>query len=389
MKYDFETCTDKRKSGSVKWRAMLKKYPDIPDGIVPLSVADMEFRTAPEIVKGLQEYLENNALGYTEATDSYYAAVQGWMKQRHHWNVERSWIVTTPGIVLALGLAVRAFTQPGDGVIVMTPVYYPFFLVAEQQGRRIAENVLLNRGGRYEIDFEDLENKAKDPGNKLLLLCSPHNPVGRVWTREELRRIGDICKKHGVLVVADEIHNDLVLPGHAHTVFLQAGDFADNAIICTAPSKTFSLAGMQDSNIIIPDRELREAFVREKRQNGLLELSALAYRACELAYTRCGGWLDALLQVLDRNRQLTEKFAERFLPKAVVSPLEGTYLMWLDLRGYGYTPQELERRMVKAYLFLDEGYIFGKPGEGFERLNVACPSAVLEAALARLETALN
>ncbi|MDY3751861.1 MalY/PatB family protein [Christensenella minuta] len=387
MKYDFETCIDKRNSGSVKWRDMLEKQPDVPEGVVPLSVADMEFKTAPEITAGLKEYIETQALGYTEATDTYYDAVAGWMKDRHGWDVKREWIVTTPGIVLALGLAVRAFTQPGEGVIIMTPVYYPFYMVVEKQGRKLAENELKNRAGRYEIDFDGLEKKAEDPNNRMLLLCSPHNPVGRVWTREELARVSEICARNGVLVVADEIHHDLIMPGYSHTVFTQAGD-PENVIVCTAPSKTFNLAGMQVSNIIIPNEGLRRRFRNYKAESGLRELGALSYRACELAYTRCAGWLNGLLAVLDENRRLTERFAAQELGRAHVTQLEGTYLQWIDLRAYGLTGKELERKMLGAHLFLDEGYIFGKTGAGFERINIACPSRVLEEALSRMKDAL-
>ena len=387
MKYDFETCIDKRNSGSVKWRDMLEKQPDVPEGVVPLSVADMEFKTAPEITAGLKEYIETQALGYTEATDTYYDAVAGWMKDRHGWDVKREWIVTTPGIVLALGLAVRAFTQPGECVIIMTPVYYPFYMVVEKQGRKLAENELKNRAGRYEIDFDGLEKKAEDPNNRMLLLCSPHNPVGRVWTREELARVSEICARNGVLVVADEIHHDLIMPGYSHTVFTQAGD-PENVIVCTAPSKTFNLAGMQVSNIIIPNEGLRRRFRNYKAESGLRELGALSYRACELAYTRCAGWLNGLLAVLDENRRLTERFAAQELGRAHVTQLEGTYLQWIDLRAYGLTGKELERKMLGAHLFLDEGYIFGKTGAGFERINIACPSRVLEEALSRMKDAL-
>lgn len=387
MNYDFETSIDKRNSGSVKWRDMLKKQPDVPEGVVPLSVADMEFQTAPEITAGLKEYLSTQALGYTEATDAYYDAVTGWMKERHGWDVKREWIVTTPGVVLALGLAVRAFTQPGEGVIIMTPVYYPFYMVVQKQGRKLTENELKNRAGRYEINFEDLEKKAADPNNKVLLLCSPHNPVGRVWTKEELARVSRICARHGVLVVADEIHHDLIMPGYSHTVFTQVGD-PENSIVCTAPSKTFNLAGMQVSNIIIPSEGLRRRFQNCKLESGILELGALSYRACELAYTRCGRWLDELLTVLDKNRKYTEEFVAQNLPEAHVTRLEGTYLMWLDLRGYGFSERELERKMLGAHLFLDEGYIFGQPGAGYERINIACPPRVLGEALARFKTAL-
>lgn len=388
MKYDFETMIDKRGSGAVKWREMYKKCAEVPDGIVPLSVADMEFKTAPEIVEGLQEYLGTMNVGYTEATPSYYDAVIHWMKTQHDWDVKREWIVTTPGVVLALGLCVRAFTQPGEGVIIMPPVYYPFHLVVEQQGRMLVENPVALRDGNFEIDFEDLEKKAADPDNKMLLLCSPHNPVGRVWKKEELTRIGQLCKKHGVLVVADEIHNDLIMPGYTHTVFSQAGDFADHSIICTAPSKTFNLAGMQVSNIMIQNETMRKTFERFKFQNGIFELNALGYRACELAYTKCAPWLDELIGVLDKNRALTETYIKAHLKKAYAARLEGTYLQWIDMRGYGRSCKELEQKMIGAHLFFDEGYIFGTGGEGFERINIACPQKVLEGALNRLGNAL-
>lgn len=387
MKYDFKTYIDKRNTGSVKWQEMLKKCGEVPEGIVPLSVADMEFVTAPEIVEGLKEYLDTMNVGYTEATLSYYEAVNGWMETRHGWKIEREWIVTTPGVVLALGLAVRAFTQPGNGVIIMPPVYYPFRLVVEQQDRVLIENPIMERGGEFGIDFEDLEKKAADPNNKMLLLCSPHNPVGRVWTKEELGRVGEICEKHDVLVISDEIHNDLVMPGFAHTVFPQAVD-TERWIVCTAPSKTFNLAGMQVSNIIIRNEELRKRFARCKFASGIIELNALGYRACELAYTKCGGWLDELICVLDANRVLSERFVAERLPLARVAQLEGTYLQWLDLRAYGLSCEELEQRMLDAYLLFDEGYVFGMGGAGFERINIACPQGILQGAFERLEGAL-
>lgn len=388
MKYDFETYINKRGTGSVKWAEMHKKNANVPDGIVPLSVADMEFRTPPEIVAGLKDYLDTMNVGYTQATHAYYDAVKHWMKTRHDFDVRDEWIVTTPGVVLALGIAVRTFTQPGEGVIIMPPVYYPFRLVVEQQGRKLVENPIAQNNGAFGIDFDDLEKQAADPNNKMLLLCSPHNPVGRVWTIEELRMVGDICARHGVLVVSDEIHNDLVMPGYKHTVFSNAGGFADNAIICTAPSKTFNLAGMQTSNIIIQNEEKRKRFERCKFESGVIELNALGYRACEIAYTQCAAWLDALIGVLDKNRRLTEEFVREKLPKISVARLEGTYLQWLDLRAYGLSCEELEQKMIDAYLFFDEGYIFGTGGAGFERLNIACPRHVLDAALGRLERAL-
>ncbi|MDL2236809.1 pyridoxal phosphate-dependent aminotransferase [Christensenellaceae bacterium OttesenSCG-928-K19] len=386
MKYDFETVRDRSNSGSAKWLEMKKKNPQVERGIVPFSVADMEFVTAPEIVCGLQDAVGGLALGYTEPTDAYFEAVCGWMRRRHGWEVRPEWIETSPGVVIGLGLCVNAFTQPGDGVIVMPPVYYPFFLVAQNNGRVLVQNELINRGGRYEIDFEDLESKVRNPQNKMLLLCSPHNPVGRVWTKDELRQVGELCEKHGVLVVADEIHSDLVMPGYRHTVFSTAKEgFGSNSVILTAPSKTFNLAGMQASNIIIQEEGLREKFHAEKMKIGLIELNVLAYEACKAAYNNSAAWLEELISVLYKNSKLVESFVAKNLPDITVTPLEGTYLQWLDMRRLEMTDAELENRMTQeAQLFFDEGYIFGKGGSGFERINIACPQKVLEQGLERL-----
>ncbi len=390
MKYDFTTCVLRNGGHSVKWEEMKQKNPEVQKGIVPLSVADMEFVTAPEIVGGLQEYVGREALGYTQATDAYFSAVVSWMKKRHSWDIQKEWIVPAPGVVASLGIAVSALTQPGDGVVIMTPVYYPFYMVVKYTGRSLQENALKETGKGYEIDFDDLEKKLSDPNNKMLILCSPHNPVGRVWTRAELLRVGELCEKYGAVVVADEIHHDLVMPGYEHTVFTQAKEtFADFSVICTAPSKTFNLAGMQTSNIIIKNKGMREKFEKAKLATGIFELNALGYEACRIAYTQCGAWLDELVHVIDENRGFVEAFLQENLPKIKAARLEGTYLQWLDLRGYGIPHLELERMMTQeAQLFFDEGYIFGKAGEGFERLNLACPKSVLKSALERLERVL-
>lgn len=390
MKYDFTTCVLRDNGHSVKWEEMRQKNPDVQKGIVPLSVADMEFVTAPEIVSGLQEYVGREALGYTKATDAYFDAVMLWMKKRHRWDVEKEWIVPAPGVVASLGIAVSALTQPGDGVVIMTPVYYPFYMVVKYTGRSLQENVLRETDAGYEIDFTDLEKKLADPNNKMLILCSPHNPVGRVWTEKELLRVGELCEKYDVLVVADEIHHDLIMPGYFHTVFSKVKEsFADFSVICTAPSKTFNLAGMQTSNIIIKNQEMREKFEKTKLAAGIFELNALGYEACRIAYTQCGAWLDELIGVIDENRRAVEAFLQENLPKIRTARLEGTYLQWLDLRQYHIPHLEMERMMTQeAQLFFDEGYIFGKAGEGFERLNLACPKSVLEDALKRLQKVL-
>ncbi|MEA4853156.1 MAG: MalY/PatB family protein [Christensenella sp.] len=390
MKYDFEHYIARDQSGSVKWAEMHRKNPDVTDSIVPFSVADMEFRTAPEIITGLQKYLETAVLGYTEATDSYFDAVTEWMRRRHVWEVKKEWIVPTPGVVAALGVAVNAYTKPGDGVIIMTPVYYPFYLVIEKSGRTIVENPLRETDGHYEIDFDDLERKAAQQDSKMLILCSPHNPVGRVWTPGELARIGEICEKYALVPVIDEIHHDLIMPGYRHTVFPNAcKSLAQQCVVCTAPSKTFNLAGMQTSNIVIPDENMRKKFIRVKQSAAMLELNVLGYRACEIAYRECETWLNELIAVLDQNRAMVEDFCARNLPGVRVTRLEGTYLQWLDFRSAELSEKKLEELMTQqAQVFFDEGYIFGSAGSGFERLNIACPKYILEAGLLRVQKAI-
>jgi aminotransferase/cystathionine beta-lyase len=351
----------------------------------------MEFKTAPEITGGLRDFLDGLILGYTGPTERYYDAVRFWMKNRHGWDIKDEWIVNTNGVVAGFFNAVKALTGPGDGIIIMPPVYYPFFMAAERNNRRVVPNNLVIKGGRYEIDFDDLEEKARDPNNKVLLFCSPHNPVGRVWEEGELKRTGDICLRHNVVIVSDEIHFDIVMPGFSHTVFAALGEeYARNMIVCTAPSKTFNMAGMRSSNIIIPNGELRRKYLEEiSRCMGAPALNVLGYRACEIAYTRCGAWLDELIAVIDGNRRLAEEFISRRIPGIRVFPMEGTYLQWWDCRGLGMEYRELEKFMTgEARLFLDEGYIFGENGRGYERINLACPAAVLEEALERLARAL-
>ncbi len=387
MKYDFETLICRKDTGSAKWEMMYQKNPYADGEIVPFSVADMEFKNAPEIIEGLKEYLDTHIMGYTGATDSYYESVITWMEEHHHFTPKREWFVETAGVVPAIHGMVRAFTEPGDGVIVMTPVYYPFFEAVVHNGRQLVETELKNTDGYYEIDFLDFEEKASREEVKLLILCSPHNPIGRVWTRGELERIAQICVRHHVFVISDEIHSDLILPGYTHTSY---GELSDNYLyhcaICTAPSKTFNLAGFQTSNILIPNAVYRNKMTAAR---GYFSLNILGYQACELAYKRAGEWLKELLIVLEKNKKIVDTFFEEKFPMFRVSPLQGTYLMWIDFRPMGFAPKELERFMQQeAKLYLDEGYLFGRAGEGFERWNIACPTRVLEDALKRLEKAL-
>lgn len=389
VEYDFTTVVDRAETGSAKWLAMAEANPAVPAGISPLSVADSDLPNAPEIIDGLRRYLDTAVLGYTRPKPSYTDAVVGWMSRRHHWTVDPEWIRLAPGVVPAVFAAVRAFTETGEGVILQTPAYYPFYRAIDLNDRTLVRNPLVIRDGRYGIDLEGLEKLAKEPQNKVLLFCSPHNPTGRVWTRDELDAVARIVVENDLVLISDEIHFDLVRPGVRHTVFATVSDaVAKRSIICTAPSKSFNLAGMATSNIIIPDPDLRERFAAAMEATGFFALTALGYEACELAYTKGEGWLAGLVDLVARNHDLVEEFFARHFPRCTVFPLEGTYLQWLDLRPLGLSADELERRNTQeAFLYFDEGKVFGDEGAGFERMNLAAPTATIEAALHRMADA--
>ncbi|MBR0093927.1 MAG: pyridoxal phosphate-dependent aminotransferase [Synergistaceae bacterium] len=390
MNYDFETVRKRYNSGSFKWDEMARNGVKPSEDIIPFSVADMEFVTAPEIVEAIKSELDVSIMGYASPTSEYLETVCEWLRTRHQWNARPEWILPSHGIVDAFFTAVRTYTREGEGVILNTPVYYPMYSAIESQGRKLVDNPLINTGLRYEIDFDDLERKAADPNTKMLILCSPHNPCGRVWTRDELSRLGEICLRHGVLVVSDEIHFDLLMPGHVHTVFASISDeIANNCVVCTAPSKTFNIAGLQTSNIFIPNAELREKFLRSLMlSNPHPKCNILGYVASMAAYKHCAGWLDQAMSVVDTNRKIICGFVARELPEIKITDLEGTYLLWLDFNGLGLGFKELERiNHTEARLFFDEGCMFGKAGEGFERWNIACPTRYVEEALTRLKGA--
>lgn len=397
MAYDFTTRVDRTGCGALKWEGMFKDCPDVPKGVVPLSVADMEFVEAPQVREAIRG-VADTVLGYTGPTDAYYEAVCGWMRRRHDWEVERDWIVTSPGVVPALFQMVQAFTEPGDGVIIQTPVYYPFRGAIERTGRVVVENPLMlvddgTPNAHYEMDFADLEKKAADPASKMIILCSPHNPVGRVWTADELRQVVEICLAHDVIIACDEIHNDLILPGHEHTVIAKVtpAEGLGRIAVCTAPSKTFNLAGLQCSNIVIPGEELRTQYKKSSYSlTGAMGLNAFAYPVCAAVYDTAEDWLDELREVLATNHQLVVDVLGQRAPQAHVFPLEGTYLQWVDFRYLGLDADGLKEFMQhKAHLFLDEGAMFGEAGVGFERFNIACPTEVLREALERLCDALD
>ena len=379
MKYDFQTFHLRRGIEAIKWDSIGNQ----PDDVVPLSVADMELLSPPQIISALKETAEFGMWGYTWWGERYGKAVQHWMRTRHNWEIDPAWIVQTNGVVQGLYAAVRCFTQPGDNVLIQPPVYYPFRRSIELNGRKTIENPLKLVDGRYEIDFDDFAEKAKQA--KMFILCNPHNPVGRVWTPEELRRMGDICLENNVLVVSDDIHFDLIMPGYKHTVYATLGEkYAQNCIMLTAPSKTFSLAALCVANAIIPNKELHQRFYDEVNVSGCYTYSIFGVRALEVGYTECADWVDELLQHIHGNYLYVKNYMAENFPQIKVFDLEGTYLCWFDCRCFGLDEKALEKKMVEeAKLYLDEGYLFGKEGAGFERINLACPRSVLEKSLAR------
>ena len=388
MSYDFETLVDRSGQGAGKWDAMREGRPELPKDIVPFSVADMEFKTAPEIVDGLKKYLDTHILGYTSPTEEYRSTVCRWMKEQHQWDVTPESICCTSGVVSARYLLVAALTQEKDGVILMPPVYYPFYSAVTALGREVKKCPLLYENGAYSINFELLEQVAAESSSKLLIFCSPHNPVGRVWKKEELRNVWEICKKHGVRIISDEIHFDIILPGHTHTVFQNAVDCKEEVVVCTAPSKTFNLAAMQTSNIIIPLEEDRKKLQAVRDRIAYHDPNALGLEACRLAYTLGKPWMEEMREAVSGNYRFAVEFLKKHLPEIKPIELQGTYLLWLDCTALGKTKEELESFMVNdAQLFLDEGYLFGEEGSGFERVNLACPQWVLKAGLERLERA--
>ena len=389
---EFDTVIDRKDTNCLKYD--FSKERGYPEQILPLWVADMDFKVSSYITEAICKRVEHGIFGYSEVKkdeeSSYFQALQQWMLTRHDWKVERDWLIKTPGVVFAMAMAVQAFTKPGDSVMIQNPVYYPFSEVIQDNHRKIVDNTLyIGEDGKYHMDFADFEQKITTYGVRLFLLCNPHNPVGRVWTKEELEIIGAICLKHKVIVVSDEIHEDFVYEGAKHQVFAGISDaLRDIAITCTSPSKTFNLAGLQISNIFIANPKLRYKFKKQIDAAGYSQLNALGLTACEAAYRYGGEWYEALLTYLQENIEFTQKYLREHLPHIQMVKPEGTYLIWLDFRKLGLSEEELEDLVVnRAGLWLDRGSIFGTSGAGFERINIACPRATLERALSQLETA--
>ena len=385
--YNFDEVIDRRNTDCLKYDFAVQR--GRPKDVLPFWVADMDFSIAQEIEDALVKRCQHGIFGYSEATDGYFAALQNWYLKHFNWQVQRPWLIKTPGVVFALAMAVKAFTEPGDGVLVQQPVYYPFTEVIRDNDREVVNAPLALVNGHYEIDFADLEQKLANPKVKLMFLCSPHNPVGRVWTKEELLKVGDLCLKYNVITVSDEIHSDFVWDDNAHTPFATLGEeYQQNCIVCTAPSKTFNLAGLQVSNIFIPNQKLRRAFRKQIDAAGYSQLNTLGLVACQAAYTYGEEWLTQVKAYIRSNITFVDDYLKQNLPQIKMLPIEGTYLVWLDCSALGMTADEREQWLWhEAKLWLDGGGIFGKEGEAFERINVACPRATLLQGLEQLKAA--
>ena len=385
--YDFDRLTDRYGTNSLKYDFAVER--GYPADVLPLWVADMDFPAPEPVLDALRRAVDHGIFGYSDVKADYYEAAAAWFAERLSWRPRPEWLVRTPGVVFAAAMAVRGLTEPGDGVLIQPPVYYPFYSVIRDNDRRIVENELIYRDGRYTIDFEDFERKLVEEKVRLFLLCSPHNPVGRVWTLEELRRLGGLCQKHGVLVVSDEIHCDFTYPGHPHHIFPKAvPELADRTVVCTAPSKTFNLAGLQASNIWIPGEEARRRFVREINRCGYSQLNGLGLVACKAAYTEGAEWLEQCWAYLRGNLDFLREFLAARIPQIRLVEPEGTYFAWLDCSGLGLSREALNNLVIReARLWLDAGHIFGVSGSQFQRVVLACPRATLRQALERLEQA--
>lgn len=383
MTYNFDTIINRYNTNSLKFDGAAER--EKPEGLLPLWVADMDFSAPLEVIVDIQNAVAHGIFGYSEPKADYFAAVIDWFSSRFNYTVQTNGIVLAPGLVFGLAQAVRAFTQTNDAVMIQTPVYYPFYSVVESNNRKLVTTSLIYSEGKYSIDFADFEQKIIANNVKLFLLCSPHNPVGRVWTRSELEQMNEICVRHNVIVVSDEIHCDFVWNEHTHICF---GRVNENAIVATAPSKTFNLAGLQASHIFVKNETLRKKLIEEINRSGYHQLNTLALVSSQSAYAKGAEWLAQLKLYLEGNIRFVQEFLTTHLPKIKLVEAQATYLLWLDFSAYKLTQVELDRKIIdEAKLWLNSGTMFGAEGEGFQRINIASPRAVIEQALKQLEQA--
>jgi len=389
MEYDFNEVIDRKNTNSIKF-----DYPtryNKPENVMPLWIADMDFKAPPCVLEALEKATTHGIFGYSDTSSEYLDVMHSWFKRRFNWQIEPDWLVKVSGVVIAIHIGIRSLTNQGDAIIIQQPVYHPFAMAVETTKRKLVVNELVLENGRYLIDFDDFEKKIVDNNVKMFIFCSPHNPVGRVWTKEELIRLGDICLRHGVYVISDEIHADIVYPGHTHHVFVDVNPaLLDITITSTAPSKTFNIAGLQISNNFISNPKIRKAFIEEYRASGLSQINTMGIVACEAAYKDGEAWLEELNVYLEGNVDFIRDYLTENIPSVSLIEPEGTYLAWLDFRKLGLPPKELNDFVVsKAGLWLNDGPMFGAGGQGFQRMNFGCPRKTLEEALERLEKAIN
>ena len=384
MNYDFDTVVNRKNTNAIKYD--LAKKRGKPEDAVSLWVADMDFPTAPCIQKAVAEKASHGIWGYSRPDNRYYDALKKWYKERHNFEVQNEWVVNTPGVCFALATAIKAFTKEGESVLIQKPVYYPFFNIINSLQRKVVNSSLILKNNHYEIDFDDFERKIVQENVKMFILCSPHNPGGRVWTKQELQKISEICLAHNVLVVSDEIHSDITFGSNVHTVYGSLSEQAlKNSIICTAPSKSFNLAGLQFSNIFIADEKLRKAFSEELDKTGYDEPSVFGIVAATAAYSEGADWFDSVKSYIWENILFAKKYIEENASQIKVLVPEGTYLLWLDFSKTGLSDSEINDRVLnKAKVWLDSGSMFGKEGEKFQRINCATPRIILEDALKRI-----
>lgn len=379
--FDFDTVINRRGTNSYKWDIVKE------EDVIPLWVADMDFKAAPAILEALKKRVEHGVFGYTLVPDSYYEAIINWFARRHNWQIDRSWIIYTTGVVPAVSCAIKALTLPGEKVLIQTPDYNCFFSSIKNNGCEVAENELVRRGDSYEVDFEDFERQCADEKTTVFLLCNPHNPAGRVWTKEELERMNDICLAHGVRVISDEIHCELVMPGHRFTPFAAISDACrDNSVVLNSPTKAFNIAGLQIANIICADPAMRRRIDRAVNINEVCDVNPFGVAALQAAYNESEEWLDSLNHYIWGNYLALKEFIAKELPRLEVTRLEGTYLAWVDIKATGLTSDEAYGKLMKeGRVYVNSGTMYGRrAGEGYLRINLACPRATLLEGLKRM-----
>ncbi|WP_062350320.1 MalY/PatB family protein [Bacillus kwashiorkori] len=386
-KFNFDAITNRKETDSIKWNMMDNIYGT--NDLLPMWVADMDFQAPTEVTEALMSRVAHGVFGYAVPTNSLHQAVKNWVQNRYHWTVHENWFVLSSGVVTSIALTIRALTKENGKVLIQTPVYPPFYSMIEMNNREIVKNPLKYENGKYEIDFADFEEKLKT-GVKLFILCNPHNPVGRVWTKEELDKMGSLCEQYGVQILSDEIHGDLVFKPHVHIPIASIKEgWAQNSVTCIAPSKTFNIPGIQSSVMIIPNNEMREKVMKEQQKVGSHGLNIFGNVALEAAYAHGEEWLEELLDYVKANADYVKQFLKDELPALEVLPLEGTYLLWINCRKLGFTDEQLKDRLINiGRLALEPGIKYGDGGEGFVRMNIGCPRETLLEGLQRLKKAL-